>query len=336
VREHIERRPVASEADVVAVVDELVARAAAGELHGRVTPTGLARASMTIEVGEPLIVGDDRPVVFARLPYPGHDEYFAFSLEETTPEDEPMEGLYLEVGSGDFSYTAAQEADLRDLGWREHYSHLVGHSWWWLSRGVDDLEDLGVLALATFARVYGIEKIDLETWAERRVERIRELEPLQLPPERIDALADLESGPYSVTLKGVRAEHSADDVALQLQLLGYVDDPALILERSIHVRPETVALRLSERGAIALKKELEQAGARVEIRQEGREVGRPAVPVEVRREVWTRDGGQCVDCGSRENLEYDHIIPLSKGGANTVRNIELRCESCNRRKAASI
>lgn len=63
---------------------------------------------------------------------------------------------------------------------------------------------------------------------------------------------------------------------------------------------------------------------------------REAIPERVRHEVWRRDGGRCVDCGSRERLEFDHIIPISKGGSNTARNIELRCEACNRRKSASI
>jgi len=49
--------------------------------------------------------------------------------------------------------------------------------------------------------------------------------------------------------------------------------------------------------------------------------------------VWRRDRGECVRCGSRRNLEYDHIIPVSKGGSNTVRNIELLCETCNRKKS---
>ena len=53
----------------------------------------------------------------------------------------------------------------------------------------------------------------------------------------------------------------------------------------------------------------------------------------VRHEVWRRDQGRCVDCGSRSNLELDHIIPWSEGGSNTARNLELRCESCNRKKA---
>jgi TPR repeat protein len=57
---------------------------------------------------------------------------------------------------------------------------------------------------------------------------------------------------------------------------------------------------------------------------------------EVRREVWRRDEGKCVKCGSRERLEYDHIIPFSEGGSNTTRNIELLCESCNRAKSDSV
>lgn len=63
---------------------------------------------------------------------------------------------------------------------------------------------------------------------------------------------------------------------------------------------------------------------------------REAIPERVRHEVWRRDQGRCVDCGSRERLEFDHIIPVSKGGSNTARNIELRCEACNRRKSASV
>ena len=60
---------------------------------------------------------------------------------------------------------------------------------------------------------------------------------------------------------------------------------------------------------------------------------RQTIPTEVRRQVWRRDEGKCVKCGSRENLEYDHIIPVSKGGSSTVRNIQLLCEVCNRTKS---
>ncbi len=63
---------------------------------------------------------------------------------------------------------------------------------------------------------------------------------------------------------------------------------------------------------------------------------RQSIPEKVRHEVWRRDQGRCVDCNSRERLEFDHVVPISRGGSNTARNIELRCEVCNRRKAATI
>jgi hypothetical protein len=76
-------------------------------------------------------------------------------------------------------------------------------------------------------------------------------------------------------------------------------------------------------------------GARPETAPRG-EFTREAISERVRHEVWRRDKGRCVDCGSRERLEFDHIIPISRGGSNTARNIELRCEACNRRKSATI
>jgi hypothetical protein len=65
-------------------------------------------------------------------------------------------------------------------------------------------------------------------------------------------------------------------------------------------------------------------------------VTRPRIPESVRVEVWRRDGGKCARCGSRDKLEYDHIVPLSRGGSNTARNIELLCEKCNRSKGGNI
>jgi hypothetical protein len=55
---------------------------------------------------------------------------------------------------------------------------------------------------------------------------------------------------------------------------------------------------------------------------------------EVKLEVWRRDQGKCVECGSQEKLEYDHVIPVAKGVSNTAENIQLLCEACNRRQAS--
>lgn len=63
---------------------------------------------------------------------------------------------------------------------------------------------------------------------------------------------------------------------------------------------------------------------------------RKHIPDDVKMFVWRRDEGKCVKCDSRENIEFDHIIPVSKGGSNTARNIQILCEKCNREKGDSI
>lgn len=63
---------------------------------------------------------------------------------------------------------------------------------------------------------------------------------------------------------------------------------------------------------------------------------REAIPRAVQREVWQRDGGRCVECGTREKLCFDHIVPFSRGGSNSVRNLQLLCERCNGSKGNRI
>ena len=52
--------------------------------------------------------------------------------------------------------------------------------------------------------------------------------------------------------------------------------------------------------------------------------------------VWSRCGGQCVQCQSKSFLEYDHIIPIAKGGATSYENLQILCRSCNRHKSDHI
>ena len=63
---------------------------------------------------------------------------------------------------------------------------------------------------------------------------------------------------------------------------------------------------------------------------------RHSIPSDLRKIIWKRDGGKCVKCGSDEELEYDHIIPVTKGGATSENNLELLCKVCNRNKSAKI
>jgi len=63
---------------------------------------------------------------------------------------------------------------------------------------------------------------------------------------------------------------------------------------------------------------------------------RELIPESLRMFVWQRDRGQCVECEAKERLEFDHIIPVVEGGATTERNIQLLCETCNRKKGRRI
>jgi hypothetical protein len=63
---------------------------------------------------------------------------------------------------------------------------------------------------------------------------------------------------------------------------------------------------------------------------------RGAIPDDLKQYVWLRDGGRCRQCGNQHELQYDHIIPVSMGGATTAENLQILCGPCNRRKGAGL
>jgi hypothetical protein len=67
------------------------------------------------------------------------------------------------------------------------------------------------------------------------------------------------------------------------------------------------------------------------------------LPAEVRRAVWKRDGGQCTfvsadghRCGARRWLEFDHVVPVARGGRASVDQIRLRCRTHNQLEAERV
>jgi hypothetical protein len=61
------------------------------------------------------------------------------------------------------------------------------------------------------------------------------------------------------------------------------------------------------------------------------------IPTAVKIEVWKRDKGRCVKCGSSENLHFDHDLPFSKGGTSLLaKNIQLLCAKHNLQKHGKI
>ena len=61
------------------------------------------------------------------------------------------------------------------------------------------------------------------------------------------------------------------------------------------------------------------------------------IPSRVKAEVWKRDKGQCVQCGRKDHLHFDHILPFSKGGTSIdVKNIQILCARHNLHKSDKI
>lgn len=60
---------------------------------------------------------------------------------------------------------------------------------------------------------------------------------------------------------------------------------------------------------------------------------RRLIPSKVKQQVWKRDKGRCVICGVTDELHFDHIIPISKGGTSKkAENIQLLCARHNLEK----
>ncbi len=61
------------------------------------------------------------------------------------------------------------------------------------------------------------------------------------------------------------------------------------------------------------------------------------IPTVVKKEVWERDGGQCVMCGRTDELHFDHDLPFSKGGTSiTAENVRILCARHNLEKSDKI
>jgi flavoprotein len=59
-----------------------------------------------------------------------------------------------------------------------------------------------------------------------------------------------------------------------------------------------------------------------------------SIPQDVKIAVAVRDEGLCQHCGTSTGpMQYDHVIPHSMGGDNSVENIQLLCRRCNGAKS---
>ncbi len=64
---------------------------------------------------------------------------------------------------------------------------------------------------------------------------------------------------------------------------------------------------------------------------------RRLIPTPIKLEVWKRDNGQCVMCGAKDELHFDHVLPYSKGGTSIkAENVQLLCARHNLEKSDKI
>ena len=64
---------------------------------------------------------------------------------------------------------------------------------------------------------------------------------------------------------------------------------------------------------------------------------RRIIPTSVKLKVWQRDGGKCIECGSTDELHFDHDLPYAKGGTSiTEANVQLLCARHNLEKSDRI
>jgi 5-methylcytosine-specific restriction endonuclease McrA len=110
------------------------------------------------------------------------------------------------------------------------------------------------------------------------------------------------------------------------------------VEAEYNIPDDEIKLRIKHE-VIRQSKEIQQIRREVEAFENLKETPsarRERIAEKVRMFVWQRDQGRCVECGGKDRLEFDHIIPVVEGGASTERNIQLLCETCNRKKGRNI
>jgi 5-methylcytosine-specific restriction endonuclease McrA len=137
-------------------------------------------------------------------------------------------------------------------------------------------------------------------------------------------------------LRPVSAEAYSLSVTIDAELKAELDELKALLSHKYPTGDLRSVLREAVRCAI--EKHGKRKGAVEPARKRKPPVAgnRPAPSreptLEVRRQVWKRDGGRCTwvgpdgkPCGSRWRLEYDHVHPAALGGAATVENGRLLC-----------
>ena len=147
------------------------------------------------------------------------------------------------------------------------------------------------------------------------------------PPPRYPKLAPLS--PERFALQVTVSKETHDKLRRAQSLLGHAvpgSDLALVLDRAF----DALIHQLERRKFAAT----DRPGKR------RRTASARHVPAHVKRTVHARDRGRCTfvsdhghRCEATSDLEFDHIVPVARGGQTSVDNLRLRCRAHNQLEA---
>jgi len=175
------------------------------------------------------------------------------------------------------------------------------------------------------------DRVDDSPTSERSARGDQELatvSPSPFPGGQHPRVAQLSPGRFALQLTVSQATH--DKLRYAQSLLGHAlpsGDLAGVLDRAL----DALIANLEKRKFGATDSPRESRGSSKSPRH---------VPAAVRRAVRKRDKGQCTyvsaeghRCESRTRLEFDHEVPVARGGQSTVSNVRLRCSAHNQLEA---
>lgn len=97
--------------------------------------------------------------------------------------------------------------------------------------------------------------------------------------------------------------------------------------------------RLNSEKAAAAKKMWElrfpEKKRRHKLTRRARERGNPTFLI-LSKEMKRLYASSCAACGSTQNIEADHIVPIARGGSTSIGNLQPLCKSCNCSKGSKL
>jgi hypothetical protein len=139
---------------------------------------------------------------------------------------------------------------------------------------------------------------------------------------------------------GVPRPEPRRSVALTLRAYGKLEYAQTLVSHRVVSGDGSLVVEMSLDDFIAKHEKVRFAATDRPRAARGRSDNPRYIPAWMKRAVWKQCQGRCTHpgenghrCETRERLEFDHIIPVARGGRTTVENLRLRCRAHNQYEA---